>query len=173
MVCGTLSLEQMANFLPLTLPALDKISGFGKIKLKQFGNDFIQIIQDYCQLHDLESRMDDIPVKNTKKQAPKKLKSDTKKLSFDLYKEGKSVIDIAASRNLSVSTIEGHLSHYVETGELDIDVLVEKEKQVSIRDMIKESGDSPLQKLKEKLPDVSYGELKWVIAATKISKVNA
>ena len=166
-VCSSLSLEQMTNFLPQTLQDLAKISGFGKIKIKQFGNDFIDIIQQYCDLNNLHS----IPIiaaeKKTKKTGVKKDRDDTKKLSFDLYKEGKKISEIASIRNLTITTIEGHLAHFIESGELDIAALVTPVKQLHVRDIINKTGTSPLQKIKELLPDISYGELKWVIASEK------
>ena len=166
-VCSSLSLEQMTNFLPQTLQDLGKISGFGKIKIKQFGNDFIDIIQQYCDLNNLESIAITAPEKKIKKATGKKDKPDTKKLSFDLYKERKNMQEIATARNLTLTTIEGHLAHFIESGELDVDALVDKEKQLTIRDTINKTGPGPLQKIKEQLPDISYGELKWVIASEK------
>ncbi len=166
-VCSSLSLEQMTSFLPQTLQDLGKISGFGKIKVKQFGNDFIDIIQQYCDLNNLESVPIAVPEKKSKKVSQKKDKPDTKKLSFDLYKEGKNISEIAAARNLTITSIEGHLAYFIELGELDINAFVDAEKQLTIRAMINKTGASPLQKIKEQLPDISYGELKLVIASEK------
>lgn len=116
MVCGTISLEQMANYLPQTLQALDKISGFGKIKLKQFGNDFTFIIQNYCEQNNIEPVAEMMPEKKVIKAKSKKQKPDTKKLSFGLYKEGKTIVEISKERNLSPTTIEGHLAYFIESG---------------------------------------------------------
>ena len=164
MVCGTISLEQMANYLPQTLQALDKIIGFGKIKLKQFGNDFIFIIQNYCEQNNIEPVAEMMPEKRVIKAKSKKQKPDTKKLSFGLYKEGKTIVEISKERNLSPTTIEGHLAYFIESGELNIEELVEPEKQLYISDTIQKTGTGSLQKIKEQLPEISYAELKWVIA---------
>jgi hypothetical protein len=43
--------------------------------------------------------------------------------------------------------------------------MVDKEKQRAIRDARKMGGMESLQSLKEFLPDISYGELKWVFAS--------
>lgn len=173
-VCSTLSLEQMTNYLPQTLQELGKISGFGKIKLKQFGNEFIRIIQDYCELNNLESVSINTPAKKVKKslsKTNKALKADTKKISFDLYKEGKKIKEIAQERNLAESSIEGHLAYFIESGEIDINELVDAEKLLSITGIIKKTGAASLQKIKEQLPDISYTELKWVIASEKHKEV--
>ena len=167
MVCSTQSLEQMTSYLPQTLHDLGKISGFGKIKLKQFGNDFINIIQDYCELHNLESSEIDLPVKKVKTKTSTAIRPDTKKISFGLYKAGKSVQQISAERNLAISTIEGHLAHFIETGEIKIDELLDEEKLSSIREVIKQAGAGSIQTIKEQLPTISYGELRWAIASEK------
>jgi hypothetical protein len=167
MVCSTQSLEQMTTFLPQTLNDLGKISGFGKIKLKQFGNDFISIIQDYCELHSLQSNTVEMPVKKVKSFKIKTDKPDTKKLSYDLFRAGKSLQQIATERKLAVSTIEGHLAHFIETGVLDISELIDPGKQAIIKDVLNRSGYESMQKIKEQLPSANYGELKWMIALEK------
>jgi len=169
-VCGTLSLEQMTNYLPQTLQDLAKISRFGKVKLKQFGNEFIGIIQNYCELHDLQPVLIEAPEKKTKKTVTKKSttkKADTKRISFDLYKAGKKISEIAAERDLAPSTIETHLANFIETGELDVKDFVNEETRLSITDIIKKTGYDSLQKIKEQLPDIDYAEIKWTVAAEK------
>ncbi len=167
MVCRTQSLEQMTTFLPQTLNDLGKISGFGKIKLNQFGNEFINIIQNYCELHNLQSNTGDMPVKKVKAIKVKADKPDTKKLSYDLFKAGKPLQQIATERNLAVSTIEGHLAHFIETGVLDINELIDPGKQAIIKDVLNRSGYESMQKIKDQLPSINYGELKWMIALEK------
>ncbi len=165
LVCSSQSLEQMATFLPQTLHELGLISGFGKIKLKQFGNDFINIIKDYCELHNLQSNTSDLPVKKVASKKSNIKKIDSKRISYDLFKEGKSVKQIVAERNLVFSTIEKHLGYFVETGEIEISELVDSKKLNSIRGAIKKSGTGSLQTLKELLPSASYSELRWVLAS--------
>ena len=95
----------------------------------------------------------------------KKKKIDTKAESFRLYKEGKRVEEIAKERNLTQQTIEGHLAHYVSTGEIPISELVSREKVLLIEPIAKTLLGKSLIPIKEKLgSDVSFGEIKLVIA---------
>lgn len=165
LVCGTLSLEQMANYLPQNLHQMEKISGFGKVKLKQYGDAFLQPILQYCEANQIEPH--EFPVPEKKPCRKKALKPDTKILSFSLYKEGKSIREIAQERNLSPSTIEGHMAHFIETGELAIHELVNAETQQEVRTVIEKTGPGSLQKIKEQLPDISYSVLKWMMAHDK------
>ena len=56
--------------------------------------------------------------------AVKPNKIDTKNISFQLFKQGKTIADIATERDFSPTTIEGHLLKYVATGEIDIEELI-------------------------------------------------
>lgn len=166
MICNTQSIEEMSNFLPQTTSQLALINGFGLVKIKQYGPEFLKIIQEYCSLHNIESQVParkEKTVKKFKNTAPKK--TDTKQETFNLWNAGKSIQEIATERNLAQSTIEGHLAHFIGTGEIPIDRMVDKEKQRAIRDARKMGGMESLQSLKEFLPDISYGELKWVFAS--------
>ncbi|MEO6669669.1 MAG: helix-turn-helix domain-containing protein [Ferruginibacter sp.] len=173
MVCKTQSLEEMARCLPCSLEELGKINGFGAVKIKQFGKDFINIIKDYCELHGLEGNHLMEPMKKVKRsKAANSKKTDTKKESFDLYNKGKSITDISKERNLSVTTIEGHLAYYIETGALNINEFLETDKQQKIIDVINSSDSKSLTSLKEKLPFASYGELRFVLASMRSVEID-
>lgn len=175
MICGTISLEQMANYLPQNLQQLEKISGFGKVKLKQYGNEFLQPVLDYCQQHHIEPPEFSLPEKKSSGVKKRTNKTDTRKISFDLYREGKSFSDIAKERNLTQSTIEGHMAAFIESGELKLEELVDAETQTRVLTAIAKTGtDIPLQKIKEQLPDdISYSVLRWVMAYSKLQETTA
>jgi hypothetical protein len=46
-------------------------------------------------------------------------KGETARVSLQLYKDGKTISQIAAERNLTYNTIEGHLSEFITTGEVE------------------------------------------------------
>ena len=63
------------------------------------------------------------------KQKSKAANADTPKIpshqiSFDMFRSGKSIEEIAAERGMSPSTIETHLCKYVESGDIDIRKIV-------------------------------------------------
>ena len=69
---------------------------------------------------------------------------------------------------LLLATIEGHLAWYVGNGEIDINKLVSIEKQMLIKEAAKIHGTQSLKTLIENLPgDISYGEIRLVLAAEK------
>jgi hypothetical protein len=175
MIASTKSIDEMVQFLPLAKEALAKISGFGKAKVNSYGDQFLEIIIEYCNQHGLDSLIHEKePKKERKPKEGSRPKVDTKALSFSLYKEGNNVAEIARLRSLAVSTIEGHLAFYVSKGMIHIDELVKKEKLLLIEPLLAEyEPGTSVQPLAEKLKDqVSYGELRFAIAAKEWEKVN-
>ena len=78
---------------------------------------------------------------------------------------------LGIKRNLSISTIDGHLAYFVGTGDIDINDLVGKEKQKLINDAAARHGFTSHKTLIDNLPkDISYGELRMVLAAGNITK---
>lgn len=169
MVCGSQAIADMSTYLPQSLLQLGNINGFGKIKLKQFGNDFISIIKDYTTLHHLQTNVGEIPEKKLRKLKSTVAKPDTKLLSYDLYKQGKPIEEIAKERGFTITTIEGHLAHFIETGALKIEEFLDPKMQEEILKVFNANRGELLQKIKELLPAYSYGEIRLMMAAEKYS----
>jgi len=96
-----------------------------------------------------------------KKKKPKKDKTPTAEISFNLYKEGFSIDEIATKREFVPGTILGHLSQYIESGDIDATDLIDATKldqicQVMALDEVKGSAD-----VKARLGDeFTYNEIK-------------
>ncbi|HQZ82238.1 MAG TPA: DNA helicase RecQ [Pyrinomonadaceae bacterium] len=162
------SLIEMAAYLPQTEVEMKRISGVGDLKFEKYGTDFLTEVRDYCRANDLDSRIH--LKRSAKKRSTAKRnasKPATHRTSFDLFRSGMSVSDIAAARGLGVSTIEGHLVRFIETGELRVNELVRADKISAIQKAIREC-DNPegwLSPIKEMLgDDYTYGEIRAVLA---------
>jgi uncharacterized protein YpbB len=91
-------------------------------------------------------------------------KGETKHISLQLFKEGKNIAAIAAQRGMAISTIENHLVHFIDTGEIDIKDLVAEDKITPILVALEETGGQSSTPAKEKLGDsYSYGEIRAVM----------
>ena len=105
-----------------------------------------------------------------KEKIPKRIRKeekstmpDTKFETYQLYKPGKSVAEIAVVRNLTQQTIEGHLAYYVKTGDINIEKLISVEKLTMIKPLLEDFNN--ISSIKEKLGGVvSYGEIRLVLA---------
>ena len=172
-IAGTNTLDEMSRYLPQTLLEIRKISGFGDAKTEKYGQQFLDIILEYCREKDLSSLIHEKNPKRERKteSGEKKKKIDTKTESFRLYKEGKRVDEIAKERSLTQQTIEGHLAHYVSAGEIRISELLSSEKILLIESVAKTFSGASLTPIKEKLGNgVSFGEIKLVIADMEFQK---
>jgi len=100
------------------------------------------------------------------KESKKKKKVNTKEISFNLYKAGKNTEQIAEERSLAVSTIEGHLAHYVAEGELDVNQFVDQVKTKQIITVAKALETNRLKEIKSKLGDeFTYSDIRFAMAS--------
>ena len=158
------SIFELVNYLPTTPANRKKISGIGKVKVEQYGEAIIELIQQYVAEKGIASDQIPLPEKKEKKKDMVQ-KVPTKQISFDLFKAGKTIAEIADERGFASSTIEGHLSYYVGTGELDILQLVNERKVVEIEAYIKLHPDQLFSEIKNHFGEgVSYGEIRLVHA---------
>ncbi len=171
MVANQASLQEISIYLPLSKKDLMLIDGFGKAKADKYGDDILEMVNDFCERLGLESKISAklVNPKKEKRQKPKEIKTDTKTISFNLYKSGKDIAAISKERNLSVSTIEGHLAYFIGSGELGINDFVSKEKQGLINGAVAKFGTASHKTIIENLPPgISYGEVRMVLASGKV-----
>ncbi|NCI52120.1 DNA helicase RecQ [Sediminibacterium roseum] len=163
------SLLDLSTYLPLHKNDLPHISGFGAYKIERYGEAFLEKVQDYCNENGLSTRVglkQGTAPRARKTAPPRERSSDTKRTSFEMYRSGKSVREIAGERSLSITTVETHLSHFVTTGELDVNDFVSPRKQELIASATEKYGRLGLRLLKDNLPEeISYLEIKMTIAS--------
>lgn len=152
------SILELVQVLPSTLEELETIKGLGKTRVRQYGDQILEIINNYCKNNDVERTAISIPFKE------KKEKVDSKKLSFDLFKSGKTISEIALERGFTTGTIEGHLAYYIGSGEVSVFDIVSKIKVAKIMTHIIQNPGLATSDLKTALgDDISYGEIKAVL----------
>lgn len=106
---------------------------------------------------------DSMPSK-PKAEKSKGTKIPTREISFDMFKKPMSVEEIAKERNLVPGTIEGHLSHYVGTGELPVTHFLSNDKLEKILS-IAAKVEYQTGQIKNSLGnDYSYTNIRFAIA---------
>jgi hypothetical protein len=106
-----------------------------------------------------------IQISDSKAIKAKTEKGDTFKETFNQFKEGKTIEQIAESRGMAITTIEGHIAKFIETGELEISQFVSSNKLLKIQSAINEIGADKLTPLKQMLGDeISFGQIKMSVA---------
>ncbi|WP_285059614.1 helix-turn-helix domain-containing protein [Pedobacter ginsengisoli] len=104
--------------------------------------------------------------KKSAKAIDKEPKADTKALSLELHKAGKTLTEIAAERKMVIGTIEGHLAHYVAKQEISAKDVIGSRKLDQILAAIKELKTLQMNPIRERLGrDYSFGEIKIGVAA--------
>lgn len=154
------TLYAMCDEMPRTTSALLKIKGMGKTRVAKYGDEILEVINSYCNENGI----------NQFNEQKKEAKKPTKQISFELFKKGLSIKEIAKERSLTVGTIENHLANYIPTGDLDVLELIELKRYKNIRNQIEEAGEvKGLTALKEKVDaDITYMELKMVLMSLEI-----
>lgn len=145
------SLVELVEKLPRDAKSLSKIKGIGVQKVKIYGDEILNIIEDYCFDNGIEVQQELSIVgekKSTRKKEPKAekktkpAKGDTFKRSLDMYRNGMSVEQIATERGLSEITIFSHLANFIKTGEVQPEELIGKERFAEVMDFLEDKDDS-------------------------------
>jgi hypothetical protein len=154
------TLYAICDALPRTEAALLKIPGMGKIRINKYGEEILEAIESYCKENGI----------NKLNEQKKEDKKPTKQISFELFKSGLNIKEIAQERSLTAGTIENHLANFIPSGEIDVLELMELKRYKKIRNQIEEAGDvKGLTALKEKVDaSFSYMELKMVLMSMEI-----
>jgi len=168
-ILPTRSLIEIAQFLPLNLVALKKIKGIGKGKSERFGAELITMVEQYCNEHNIQTgQLAEMAEEALEAKPPK---TETKTLSFEMFRSGKSIEEIAQERGFVRSTIEGHLAHFVGSGELDLSELLEAEKVQEIEQFFHDQNTTSSSEAKAHFGEkYSYGEIKLVLAGMRLGE---
>jgi len=173
MVAGSSTLNELVLNLPQNVEELKLISGFGEVKIQKYGLQFIDIIQRYCKENNIKPSTQKKLDQKEKVESSKSTKVNSKEASFTLFKEGKTIPEIAAIRGFTIGTIETHLISYISLGLIKVEDLVSKEKVELIKKELIDTDESlGVSLVKEKLGEsISYGEIKMVKAALQIKEM--
>lgn len=158
------TLIQIIETLPSDLKQLRSVKGIGKQKIKAFGQEILNLIEQYCRENSIERGLlkdkrnkDNISTEHVTQEQP-----NTRTISFEMFRKGMTVPKIAAARGLTIGTIEGHLAKYVSNGQIEISELPDKEKLRVILSAFAKHGSTQLTFVKEQLgDDFSYGDLRF------------
>lgn len=166
------TLVEIAKAMPQTKEELLDIEGFGKKKYENYGEEILQIINDFCNTNNIERRQTTIVIDDTSNNKPKE-KHNTYLVTLELFRQGKTIEDIAVEREMATSTIEGHLSRFVETGEIDVHTLVSDEDLSALLPYFTDNKDSLLREAFEYFDSkYSFGTLRIVQSYCKYKENN-
>jgi len=159
-------LLQIVVCLPDNTADLKKINGVGKKTIEKYGEELVELVLAYRKKHGIDKVV--LPELKKLPEEKEAQYSGTKQTSFDMFNKGLTIALIAQERGLVQSTIEGHLTFFVEKGKLDINKLLSPEKQQAIEKELATDHNNSLGEVKNALgDDYSYGEIKMMLAYQK------
>ena len=151
------TLLEIAQEVPVTTLSLKEIKGMGGKKMQQFGKEILEMAIAYRREKGME-----VPFGAEKEIV--KAAMDTKEISLNLFKSGKTISEIAEERMMATSTIEGHLAHFVRLGEIPLKGLLPDEKIETISDFFRKNGLCPASQARTQLGEnYSFSEIRFVM----------
>jgi ATP-dependent DNA helicase RecQ len=168
MIFSDSTLKDMCLKLPLTDAEFLNVAGVGEHKLQKYGSPFIQRIIEFCEEHPEREPVMNAVAEPARKPA-KKAVGDSHLETYKLHQAGRTVAEIAASRELVESTVENHLIQCIQQEmEVDYDLLIPAEHIENLERAVDEAGRDRLKPIKELLPDeVSYFMIKAFLYMSK------
>ena len=160
MILPQKTMMELVDNMPFSMAGLKKTKGIGKKNAEKYGNDILEIIRQYRSENNMETDTDTAEVEKTVKEE----KKSSRQISFELYKNGKTIQEIANERKMTINTVEGHLAGFVGSGEKTVENFVSKDKLRLIENYFAENNNTQLGAAKAVLGEsVTWADLRFVM----------
>jgi len=169
-IFGDASLRDMARRRPTNLDGFLLVSGVGRKKCDDLGDQFVSEIRRHCEEKGLPA---DVAISSTPapRAATPRVKSTNKTArdAFQLFEMGQSVAEAAEQLGRAESTMYQYLEEYVRDRELtDPHPWVDSELFSRIRDAVKTVGPGALKPIFLHLnEEVPYNQIRIVVACLR------
>ncbi|WP_214328920.1 DNA helicase RecQ [Bacillus paranthracis] len=149
-------LKDMCAKMPQSNSELLTVKGIGEHKLVKYGSHFLQAVQHFIEENPNYAETIKTEVVTERKKSGK-ASANSHLETYEMYKQGINLDEIAKERGLSRQTIENHLIRCFEDGmEVDWNSFVPAEYEQLIETAV-QNADGGLKSIKEQLPnEVSY-----------------
>ena len=186
--------SQLTEIFSHLLDMTKGVQSNNKIAYKRFDNNYADLLQTYVVKHELLGRimekgfsingyltakqeailnsLEEKTGRNRKNKieetTPKVPKISTGEVTFNLFKTGKSIEEIAKERSLTPATIQGHLIPYIQKGEIKLNEVIDEEKAKTILQKLQLAGkEASLKAIKILCPaDITYTDILLIMKTT-------
>ncbi|WP_242303797.1 DNA helicase RecQ [Bacillus cereus group sp. BfR-BA-01350] len=150
------TLKDMCAKMPQSDSELLTVKGIGEHKLVKYGSHFLQAVQHFIEENPNYAETIKTEVVTERKKSGK-ASANSHLETYEMYKQGIDLDEIAKERGLSRQTIENHLIRCFEDGmEVDWNSFVPAEYEQLIETAV-QNAEGGLKSIKEQLPnEVSY-----------------
>ena len=170
-IFGDVTLRALAKHRPISLKEFLKIKGIGQKKAKEFGEQFLEQITQYCHDNNLEQNVDmhEAEVQEKPKTPKPKKLNESAIRSFPLFEKGYSIQQVAEEMSRAPSTVSQYLEQYIQHNNIiDPTRWLEPERITAIEAAIDEVGYEKLRpifaELNEKIP---YDDIHIVVGCRR------
>lgn len=191
MVFGNKVLEEVQRLLPTNPEELLLVRGISTKKLKQYGEAVLGVVCDYIENEGVDMRghqsylsqlvENSLAIRRAAKERrkeeaealglPKERKRANHEVSYELYKEGLAIDEIALRVGFTTGTIYNHLARYVKSGELSLFDFVSESRVSVILSASLQCADTSLKVVKEHLGEgYSYEEIRLVLGCSDLER---
>lgn len=167
------TLRDLARRRPTTLANFRLAHGVGDKKTADFGTLFTDAIREHCEQHQLSHDIDaSSPVKTTSRaiQPSEAVSlSPAKQLAFELFRQGKSIDQVATATTRSLSTVHEYLIEFIgQIQQSDPAPWVSESIFEKVREVATRLGTERLKPIFDGLnQQVEYDQIKLAIACIK------
>ena len=186
--------SQLTEIFSHLLDMTKGVQSNNKIAYKRFDNNYADLLQTYVVKHELlesiiekgfsingylaakqEAILNSLNEKTGRNRknkieetASKAPKISTGEVTFNLFKTGKSIEEIAKERSLTPATIQGHLIPYIQKGEIKLNEVIDEEKAKTILQKLQLAGkEASLKAIKLLCPaDITYTDILLIMKTT-------
>ncbi|MBZ9688647.1 DNA helicase RecQ [Clostridium estertheticum] len=178
------ALREMSEYFPVNKKEMLNIKGVGESKLNKYGEEFIEVIKKYMSENNIEFKKEilyneevDITALNefgVEQKDENEDKVPSYVITYNMYKEGKSIKDIILERQLKSLTVQDHILKCAYEGfEVNLDDFIPKDHEALIIEVIEKIGASKLKPIKDALPkEVDYLAIKAAIFKHSNNKIS-
>jgi len=175
------ALREMSEYFPVNEKELLSIKGVGESKLNKYGEKFISVIKKYMQENNIELK-EEILYNEDEAKTEVAIEQDSKNndkvpsyvITYNMYKEGKSIAEIISERQLKSLTVQEHIFKCASEGfDVNLDDFIPEQHEALIIEVIKKIGASKLKPIKEALPkEIDYLAIKAAIFKYANNKIS-
>lgn len=188
MVFGDATLKEISTRMPINEEQFLDISGVGNSKLNKYGDRFISVVNQYMKDKNIEVKWTFNKLNNSKttsneistedqKDTTTQVKQKSYDVTIQLIKDGKTLKEVAKERNLTLTTIIGHVQQYISDGNdinfsINFNEFFNKEEEDKVMKAIDKVGYAKTKEIKEIVPqEITYDIIRAVILKKVIDEL--
>ncbi|MCB2356007.1 DNA helicase RecQ [Clostridium estertheticum] len=176
------ALREMSEYFPVNEKEMLSIKGVGESKLNKYGEEFIQVIKKYMQENNIEIKAEILYNEDDGDKTESAIERDPKNedkmpsyiITYNMYKDGKSIDEIISERKLKSLTVQEHIFKCAAEGlDVNLDDFIPQNQEALILEVIEKIGAAKLRPIKEELPEeIDYLAIKATIFKYANNKIS-